>query len=128
MALLIRGTPNTLKRGILAEEVGVNIRRISVRYFPESDERIKNFVGETFIRSVSQHFSREISADAEIKSGTPVGLMAFTLGASLAFANDVAVFATAVSSGNIILDEAAVLDDRGGWRSVSIKASSNPGI
>jgi len=124
MAVLIVGQPATAKRGITYAEVGINIKRITVRYFPEQNVRHLNYAGETMARSISQYFSREVSCEGEIIGTT--GIMAFTLGAVCTFVNTVVEFGPA--PGTLLLDEATTVKDRTGWQSVSVKASSNPYI
>ncbi len=120
--LRIVGSPTTVVRGIELDEIGIVARQFQVRYYPEVDQRFQNFVGETFLRSVSQKFSREVTCEGEVR-GTG-GIMAFTLGVACTFANDVADFGP--TGGTLLLDEATITQTRGGWRSVSVRASSNP--
>lgn len=121
---MIRIVPTTIavKHGIDANETGINIRRFQVRYFPEVDIRHQNLAGETFLRSVSSRFSREVVCEGEIKGTT--GIMDFTLGIACVFANIVSDFGP--SGGSFLLDDATVSQERRGWKSVAVRASANP--
>jgi hypothetical protein len=110
--------------GVPWQEVGINISRMQVRFFPEVDERIKNASGETVIRSVSTYFSREITCEGELTNNS-VGIIALTLGAACLF-NTGDQYAFTPYGGTFLLDEATVTSERRGWRSVSVRASSNP--
>jgi hypothetical protein len=104
-------------------EAGIVVRKFQVRYYPEVDERFKNASGETFLRSVSKTFSRDIACEGEFaKAG--VGIMLFTVGMALSFANNVNVFTPI--GGTMLLDDATTNADRHGWYSISIRASCNP--
>lgn len=123
--------PGVYQRGVEIAELGIVVRRFIVRYFPEVDERFKETTGQTFVRVQSRFFSRQISVEGETKGTT--GIMAFTLGTALGFANDDITFKDRTDNGQpqnprgtIILDDATESQDRQGWRSVSIRASSNP--
>lgn len=123
MILIVGSAPWTLaQRGVEFNEVGLAIRRFSTRYFPEVNERLQNNAGETIARALSDKFSREVSWEGETTGTT--GLMAATLGTAMTFANDTNDFGD--GSGKLLLDEATVTQERGGWRSVSGRASSNP--
>jgi hypothetical protein len=116
----------TPTRGMPQSEIGINVKRFQVRYFPEVDIRHGDVVGQTFLRSVSQQFSREISCEGEILGNT--GIMLFTLGVAIAspngFHNVLTDFGN--GAGNIFLDDAVVNYQRNGWASVAVRASSNP--
>jgi hypothetical protein len=113
-------------RGVLVQETGINVRKFVVRYFPQTNERFKNMFGHTIVRSVSLIFSREIIVEGEISKLTG-GIMSFTLGMALAFANSRNWF-TPVGAQTILLDDATVSMGRDEWVSVSIRASSDPGV
>jgi hypothetical protein len=114
--------PSTYFYGMPAE-AGIVVRRFQVRYYPEVDEKFKNASGETFLRSVSQKFSRDIACEGEY-ARAGIGITLFTLATALSFANNVAVFGPV--GGTILLDDATTNADRHGWFSVSIRASCNP--
>jgi hypothetical protein len=99
---------------------GVNAAVFEARYFPEIDARLAGITGETFLRGRSAKVSREITLSGEV-SGS---MSAFTFSAAVSFANDVATFGD--GSGTILMDEVTESQSRDGWRSVSIRASSNP--
>lgn len=133
MLTIIKKSSDTgaYQRGIDVDETGIVVRRFMCRYFPEVDERIKDPSQQTFIRIQSRFFSREITCEGEVKGNT--GVMAFTLGVALTFANDIVTFKDRDNNnqpiaphGSVILDDATESQDRTGWRSVSIRASSNP--
>lgn len=107
-------------RGVAADEVGININRFSVRYYPEVNEVIPNAVGNTLWRVVSINFSREVTCEGEVLSNT--GIMVFTVAAALAFANNTGDFTPV--GGTFYLDEATVTASRNGWLSVAIRASA----
>jgi hypothetical protein len=124
--LRIVGTPATAVRGMPQAETGINVKRFQVRYSPEVDVRHGDSVGQTFLRSVSQQFSREISCEGEITGNA--GIMIFTLGVAIAapngFHNVIGDFGN--GAGNVFLDDAVVTYQRNGWASVVVRASSNP--
>ena len=113
---------NTYFLGVGAE-AGIICKKFQVRYYPEVNERFKNAAGETFLRSVSSHFSRDISVEGEYARGG-YGILGFTVAAALAFSNNVNIFGP--NGGTILLDDATTNADRNGWYSVSIRASCNP--
>lgn len=108
------------KRGVPQNEVGINVSRFIVRYYPEINENVPDAVGNTLWRVVSDRLSREVQCDGEIINNT--GLMIITVAAALTFANDVLEFPG--TGGTFYLDEATVTASRNGWVSVSIKASA----
>ncbi len=122
--ILITGNPpwTLAQRGVEFNEVGIAIRRFTVRYFPEVNDRLQNNAGETIARALSDQFSREVTYEGETTGAT--GVMAFALAAACSFANDVADFGTGV--GRLLLDEATVTQERAGWRAVNGRCSSNP--
>ncbi len=123
-ALTIVGSPLTVQRGVEVAETGIVTRRFVCRYFAEVNDKLPGITGEATVRAISAKFSRDITCEGEV-SGT-TGVMAFTLGTACAFANDVSTFGD--GTGKILLDEATETQDRTGWRSVSIRCSSNPGL
>ncbi|SRR5581483_3884457 len=134
MALVIVKKTNdsgVYQRGVEADEAGIVVRRFLCRYFPEINERIRDDTGQTIVRVQSRYLSREVTCEGEVR-GTD-GVMAFTLGVALSFANDVGTFKDRDANdqpvpphGTFLLDDATEAQDRAGWRSVSIRASSNP--
>jgi hypothetical protein len=106
----------------VSAEVGIVARRFQVKYFPEVNEKYKNSSGETILRSVSQNLSREVLCEGEYR--TNQGVMLFTVGAALTFANYLGAFQP--TSGTMLLDDASTSLDRHGWLGISIRASSNP--
>ena len=120
-----RGAPSaTLKFGLVAE-VGINIRQFVVRYYPEVNEIVPGVVGRTQARVISSGMSREITCEGEI-NGTNAGLLGLTLGAAVMFANTATMYQA--TSGTVYLDEATATYQRGGWATVSIKASARTSL
>ena len=110
----------------VGQEAGIQTRRFQVKYFPEVNERWKNASGETFLRSVSQKFSREVLVEGEFQKAG-IGVMLYTVGVAMIFANGVNQFITTPpTTGTVLLDDASTSADRHGWFSVSIRGSSNP--
>jgi len=105
-------------------EVGINISRFQVRYYPEVNERFKDEYGSTMIRSVSQHFSREVSLEGEFVGGAS-GVMALTLGTSATFANGSPEFLPC-GIGALYVDDITVNRRRRGWKTISARLSGNP--
>jgi|SRR6516162_10964056 hypothetical protein len=123
MIIIVGNPPWTLaQRGVEVNEVGIAIRRFTVRYTPEINDRLQNNAGETIARAMSNDASREVTYEGETTGAN--GVMAFTFGSTCSFANDVADFGTGY--GRLLLDEATVTQERAGWRSVSGRCSSNP--
>jgi hypothetical protein len=109
---------NALAWGVAAE-TGINIKRFQVRFYPEINAKLPGAVGSGLLRVVSATLSRDIEIEGEI-TGT-AGVMAYTVAAALTFANNIAGFG---AGGTVYLDEATVTKVRGGWASISVKASS----
>jgi hypothetical protein len=107
------------KRGATSE-VGINISRFTVRYYPEVNENVVGIGGVTIWRVVSAKFSREIQCDGEILKNT--GVMLWTVASALTFQNFASDFIPV--GGTFYMDEATVTASRNGWLSVSIKASA----
>jgi hypothetical protein len=114
--------PGLYRWGVTRDETGINIKRWQVRYFPRVNERFPDQYGNVRVRSVSAYFSREILCEGEYVGAG--GVMSFTLGASLAFANWATTWGPA--GGSILLEDATYTEERDGWRWVSIRASSEP--
>lgn len=125
MALTYLGSASAQQRGVELAETGISIRSLTVRYFPEVNEKRQNNVGETDGRARSSVASREISMEGEVTGAT--GRMADTFTAAVStIANDVTDFGSA--SGGIYLEDVTVSQERAGWRSVSLRYESNPGL
>jgi hypothetical protein len=112
------------QRGVELDETGISVRSFEVRYFPFVNEKLMSNVGEPRARAISDKFSREVTVAGEVTGTT--GIMAFTLGTQCTVANDVDDFGD--GSGDLLLDEATVSQERANWRSVSAKLSSDPGV
>jgi hypothetical protein len=106
--------------GVPLNEVGINISRFSIKYFPEVDATFPDYVGQTAVRVVSANFSRTVECDGEVIA--TIGIMAFTLAIACSFANAVSHFGP--TGGSFYLDEATVDASRRGWVSVKIKATA----
>src|SRR5262245_42417500 len=125
MALNIVGTtPGTLARGIESAETGINVRRFQVRYFAEVNDKLEGITGEGNWRAISGVPSREITAEGEVSSNT--GLMTFAIGAVATFANDIVFPFNATIGGKVLVDEVTETQERAGWRSISMRCTSNP--
>lgn len=109
-------------RGVELAETGGNCESFEVRYFPEVNEDLAGIGGEVFLTAKSQKFARDISGNMEVNAGT--GWAAFTLTTACSFANDVSTYGD--GSGSILLDEATETQNRFGWRSLAVNASSKP--
>lgn len=110
------------QRGVEADETGINIARISTRYFPEYKDKIPNKSGQTRGFAVPDKLSREVSITGEVTGAT--GLMAATHVAAVTVANDTTEFGAL--DGTLYMDEATVTQERDGWRSLDIKLSADP--
>lgn len=94
-----------------------------VRYFAEINDKLPGITGETTVRAISALASKDITVEGEVSSAT--GIMAFTIGQVVTtLVNDDTLFGG--TTGKIFLDEATETQDRGGWRSVNARLSSNP--
>lgn len=112
------------QKGVELDETGINIASIVVRYFAEIKDKLMGKTGEARGFAVSTVPSRDITIEGEV--GTALGLMALTWIAAATLANDTTTFGSA--TGGIYLDEVTETQTREGWRSVSFRLSSNPGI
>lgn len=110
--------------GVELAETGISVKQVVVRYFPEINAPIMDNVGETRGKVKSNKFSRDVTVEGEVLGAT--GVMAFTTTTACTIANDVADFGD--GSGTLLLDDATVTQVRAGWREVSIKLSSAPGL
>lgn len=122
-AILIVGSW-TAQRGVESDEVGINVRSVDVVYKPFINERLLSNLGEPRARAVSDKFSREVTVSGEVTGAT--GIMALDLGVVATIVNDVEDFGD--GTGDLLLDEATVNQERAGWRSVTVKLSSDPGV
>ncbi len=119
MILIVGGAPwDAAQRGVEVPESGFNVRRFDVRYFPEINERLPDNVGETIARGVSDDYSTDVTAEGET-----LGAISYPLGSAISFANDTDELG---GGGQILMDECTISQERAGWRSVNIRASSNP--
>ena len=108
--------------GVETDEAGMSIRRFVVRYFLFVNSKLLSNVGEPRARAMSDKFSRDIEMEGEMTgSDYPQ-----TIGAAIALNNDVADFGD--GSGDILLDEGTVTQERASWRDLNIKLSSDPGV
>lgn len=110
--------------GVPVPEVGISVKTVTTRYFPEINAPIMDNVGETRGKVKSTKFSRDVTMEGEITGAT--GVMAYGLLTACVPANNVARFGD--GTGTLLLDEATVTDQRAEWESVSVKLSSNPGL
>lgn len=112
------------KRGAKIE-VGINIQRSVMRYYPEVNDTVPNVAGQTQWRVVSDKFSRDVEFQGEVLSNT--GVMLWTMASALTFAADKDEFTgQGGSAGTFYMDDATVTAARAGWLSVVIKASAKP--
>lgn len=112
--------------GIENDETALNIRSWSVRYFPEFKRKLANKNGQSRGFAVPDKFSREINFSGEVLGTTGVLAAATVAGTAITVANDIALY-TAVAGG-VYLDEATESQDRDGWRSLDVRASSDPEV
>lgn len=122
-AVSVLGSGNA-QYGVPVPEVGISVKTVTTRYFPEINAAIMDNVGETRGKVKSTKFSRDVTIDGEITGAT--GIMAFGLLTACVPANNVARFGD--GTGTLLLDEATVTDQRAEWEMVSVKLSSNPGL
>lgn len=122
-AILIVGSW-AAQRGVESDETGINVRAVDVIYRPFVNERLMSNVGEPRARAVSDKFSRDATVAGEVTGTT--GIMAADLGVPITIANDVDTFGD--GSGDLLLDEVTESQERAGWRSISMRLSSDPGV
>lgn len=108
--------------GVEADETGVNIESISVRYYPEVDETLVNRNGQSIVLAVADQPSRDITISGEVNGAT--GLMAAGFSTATSIANDSDVFGS--GAGTIFLKEATESQSRTGWRSVEFSLTAHP--
>jgi hypothetical protein len=125
MALTIIGSGvSGLQRGVEAAETGISVRTFTARYFPRVREELLDNLGERKALVVSTVASTEITIEGEVTGAT--GVMAYTFLAACTVANDKADFGS--PTGGLYMVEATVTQERGGFRSVSIRLESDAGI
>lgn len=122
-AIIIVGSWDA-QRGVETDETGINVRAVDVVYKPFINERLMSNVGEPRARAFSDKFSREVTVSGEVTDSG--GIMAFTIGTACSIANDSDDFGG--GEGDLLLDEATVNQERAGWRSVTVRLSSDPGV
>lgn len=106
-------------------ETGINISKFQVRYYPEVNERWKNYAGDTVVRAVDINFSRDIAIEGEYVGGLQ-GIMALALGTAVTFANKTNEWNSPAIMGAIFLDEITVNKARGAWKTITARFSANP--
>lgn len=125
-ALTILGTGvSGLSRGVTTPEVGISVRRLTKRYFPRVREELLDNLGERKALVVSSVASREVTIEGEVTGAT--GVMAYTfLTACVPAAAALAEFGS--PTGILLMVEATVNEERAGWKDVSVRLESDPGI
>lgn len=123
MAVSVLGSGNA-RYGVPLPEVGISVKTVTKRYFPEINVPIMDNVGEIRGKVKSTKFSRDVTIDGEFLSNT--GINGFGLLTACVPANNVQDFGDGI--GTLLLDEATVTDSRAEWEMVSVKLSSNPGL
>lgn len=113
-----------LQRGVESAETGISVRQVTARYFPRVREELLDNLGERKALVVSTVASTEITIEGEVTGAT--GVMAFTFLTACTVANDKADFGS--PTGLLLMVEATVTQERGGWRSVSVRLESDAGI
>lgn len=109
------------QRGVETDEEAINIRRLEVRYYLAVNEKLQNNVGEPRARAMTDKWSRDITMEGEAIGPSP-----YSIATAIDLANDTATIGD--GSGDIFLDELTETQERGGWRSLSMKMSSDPNI
>lgn len=123
MAVSVLGSGNA-QYGVPLPEVGISVKTVTARYFPEINVPIMDNVGETRGKVKSTKFSRDVTIEGEYTGAT--GVPAYGLLTACIPANNVARFGD--GTGTLLLDEATVTDARAEWEMISVKLSSNPGL
>jgi len=123
MAIQILGGSG-YQRGVEMAETGINVETFECEYTPEVNEELQGLTGEAFCVAKSTAFSRDVTISGEVSGAT--GVMAYTLTAACTVANDIATYGT--STGSLLLQSATETQDRKGWRKVSVKLKSRPGL
>lgn len=122
-AVSVLGTGNFFY-GVPLPEVGISVKTVTTRYFPEINAPIMDNVGEIRGRVKSTKFSRDITIEGEVAGAT--GVMAWGLLTACIPANNIARFGD--GTGTPLLDEVTITDQRAEWEMFSAKLSSNPGL
>ena len=115
------------QRGIESAETGINVDSFTCRYYPQFKDMVNNYQGQILGFAIPDKLSREVNVSGEVTGGT--GIMAAVFATAQTFANDVGSFvATSGGSnaGGFYVDEVTESQSRDGWRTVAMKATSNP--
>jgi hypothetical protein len=110
------------QRGVEFDEDGMSISRCVTRYYLAVNDKMLSNVGEPRARARSDKFSRDIEIEGEMTGSNYPSSVA----TAIELANDMDDFGD--GSGDILLDEGTVTQERGGWRMLNIKLSSDPGV
>ena len=123
------GTWQSAQRGVYGQETGISIRRWSVRFHPEINEKLPDNVGQTVARAQSTLASREITLEGEV-TGAQVGVLMIAFGVAVAYGwhNDLSWPDQQNPGGLIILDEVTQNEERAGWKSINMRLSSDPNL
>lgn len=111
------------QRGILTDEVGINIREHKTTVQPELKEFLKDKqnLNRGFATGPMQ---KEVNIQGEVSGAT--GLMAATATTAFAEANSSAYFGAPTTG--LYLDKAEVTESRDGWKDVTADFSAFAGI
>jgi hypothetical protein len=105
--------------GVETDEVGMNIKTFSCRYYLAINRKLENNVGEPRARSFTDAWSRDIKMAGEI-----IGPIPYSIATACEIANDTNLLGD--GSGDIFLDEATDSQTRGDWRAIDMSLSSDP--
>lgn len=108
--------------GIEADETGMNIQSISVRYFPEFKRKVPNRLGQTRGFVIPSIPSAEVTLSGHVTGAT--GILAATFATAYVFANDTDLFGR--SAGGFYFDELTEAQTAEGLRMIDGKASADP--
>lgn len=122
-AVTVLGSGNA-QYGVPLPEVGISVKTVTTRYFPEINVPILDNVGEIRGKVKSSKVSREVTIEGEYTG--PTGVPAYGFLTACIPANNVARFGD--GTGTLLMDEATVTDSRAEWEMYSVKLSSNPGL
>lgn len=115
----------TAQRGNEVAEVGINLESFSCEYAPQFKDKLNNFQGQAIGFAITDKPTRTISIKGEVLTGVATGWMAAAFATAIAPANDVAAFGVA-NTGGFYPDSMTESQSRDGWRTVEIKATSDP--
>lgn len=107
--------------GVEFDEAGMSIESFTCRYYLAVNNKMMSNVGEPRARARSDKFSRDIQMSGEMTGSDYASSVASAIDN---IANDVDDFGD--GSGDILLDEATVGQNRGDWRKIAISLSSDP--